>query len=286
MKCTNCNAKLKPGTQFCPNCGTKLETRRFCTSCGAELAAGEQFCGKCGTQAAGTSPAAPKKKLWIGIAAVIVVLALAVTGAFLLFGGNSVSGAETAQEAVENYCRALNCGDLPGALAAAGVDYDAYMKDSAQKMISDDFAGDWEAFVQALIRGAESEISNAQEHGADPSEVEAFLEKAKNTDSEKECLDLMGQLNTAAQKTKSTSPDYQTIDLELIADAEVTDMEINEMNPDDAGMIGGVFTEFCSYQRSDVVSCCSVALPDAGSFVVFGVVETKQGWFVVSYFVL
>lgn len=52
-KCANCGADLKEGTQFCPECGTKVGTvtneKLFCENCGAEITNSENFCETCGT---------------------------------------------------------------------------------------------------------------------------------------------------------------------------------------------------------------------------------------------
>lgn len=46
--CVNCNAPIKAGAKFCPECGAKQSTA--CPGCGADLAAGAKFCGECGTK--------------------------------------------------------------------------------------------------------------------------------------------------------------------------------------------------------------------------------------------
>ncbi len=52
--CPNCGAYNPEGTNFCQECGTKLEgatpAKRFCQECGTELPAGSRFCGACGSR--------------------------------------------------------------------------------------------------------------------------------------------------------------------------------------------------------------------------------------------
>jgi len=54
--CPNCGSNCPEGTNFCPECGTKLLApapagKRFCTSCGTEITPGSAFCTSCGTRA-------------------------------------------------------------------------------------------------------------------------------------------------------------------------------------------------------------------------------------------
>lgn len=54
VNCKICNAELKDGALFCPECGTKVgddvtETPLKCQKCGAELEPGIKFCSQCGT---------------------------------------------------------------------------------------------------------------------------------------------------------------------------------------------------------------------------------------------
>jgi uncharacterized OB-fold protein len=52
VKCANCGADTK-GAKFCPECGTKVEVAQVatkCKNCGAELK-GAKFCPECGTKA-------------------------------------------------------------------------------------------------------------------------------------------------------------------------------------------------------------------------------------------
>ncbi len=53
--CPNCGATNGEGTNFCQNCGTKLEAapapaKKFCTECGAALDPEARFCNSCGTK--------------------------------------------------------------------------------------------------------------------------------------------------------------------------------------------------------------------------------------------
>jgi ribosomal protein L40E len=51
--CPNCNAPLAANAKFCPECGYKLQDKKFCAECGATLTPGAKFCPECGTKAAG-----------------------------------------------------------------------------------------------------------------------------------------------------------------------------------------------------------------------------------------
>ena len=46
LVCPKCKASLPQGTKFCPECGTKISNS--CKKCGAELAPGAKFCPECG----------------------------------------------------------------------------------------------------------------------------------------------------------------------------------------------------------------------------------------------
>jgi hypothetical protein len=49
MKCPNCNAEISDTAKFCPECGNKIDSKRFCQKCGTELQANAKFCPECGT---------------------------------------------------------------------------------------------------------------------------------------------------------------------------------------------------------------------------------------------
>jgi membrane protease subunit (stomatin/prohibitin family) len=51
--CPQCHAPLAANAKFCPECGTKLQEKKFCTECGATLTPGAKFCPECGAKAAG-----------------------------------------------------------------------------------------------------------------------------------------------------------------------------------------------------------------------------------------
>lgn len=46
--CIKCGVNLTPGAKFCPECGTKQVNA--CSNCGHELAPGAKFCPECGTK--------------------------------------------------------------------------------------------------------------------------------------------------------------------------------------------------------------------------------------------
>ena len=48
--CPNCHAPLATNAKFCPECGYKLQDKKFCTQCGAALTPGAKFCPDCGTK--------------------------------------------------------------------------------------------------------------------------------------------------------------------------------------------------------------------------------------------
>ncbi|MBR1675864.1 MAG: SPFH domain-containing protein [Clostridia bacterium] len=48
--CPNCGKNVSAGAKFCPECGTKLNAKRFCVNCGAEITAGAKFCPECGAK--------------------------------------------------------------------------------------------------------------------------------------------------------------------------------------------------------------------------------------------
>ena len=52
MVCPKCNAKIKDGSKFCPECGEKIEApstgKVACVSCAASIKEGSKFCPECG----------------------------------------------------------------------------------------------------------------------------------------------------------------------------------------------------------------------------------------------
>lgn len=54
-QCPSCQARLSPGTKFCPECGKPTTAAaagpKFCSACGKKLAPGAKFCGECGAGA-------------------------------------------------------------------------------------------------------------------------------------------------------------------------------------------------------------------------------------------
>ena len=51
--CPNCNAPLAANAKFCPECGAKIQEKKFCAECGAALTPGAKFCPECGTKTPG-----------------------------------------------------------------------------------------------------------------------------------------------------------------------------------------------------------------------------------------
>lgn len=49
--CPSCGKGVAGGSKFCPECGAKLNVKKFCSNCGAELKAEAKFCSECGTKA-------------------------------------------------------------------------------------------------------------------------------------------------------------------------------------------------------------------------------------------
>jgi hypothetical protein len=49
VACPKCGAALAPGAKFCPECGTKIEQATTCPKCGADVK-GAKFCPECGTK--------------------------------------------------------------------------------------------------------------------------------------------------------------------------------------------------------------------------------------------
>lgn len=49
--CPNCDAPLASNAKFCPECGAKIQEKKFCTECGSALTPGAKFCPECGVKA-------------------------------------------------------------------------------------------------------------------------------------------------------------------------------------------------------------------------------------------
>lgn len=50
--CPQCNAPLAGNVKFCPECGHKLQEKKFCSECGAALQPSAKFCAECGAKTA------------------------------------------------------------------------------------------------------------------------------------------------------------------------------------------------------------------------------------------
>jgi membrane protease subunit (stomatin/prohibitin family) len=48
--CPQCNAALMPNAKFCPECGAKLQEKKFCAECGSTIIPGAKFCPECGAK--------------------------------------------------------------------------------------------------------------------------------------------------------------------------------------------------------------------------------------------
>ncbi|MEG1609257.1 MAG: zinc-ribbon domain-containing protein [Clostridia bacterium] len=48
MSCPSCNAKIKVGAKFCPECGKPISINKFCSKCGATVKSSAKFCPECG----------------------------------------------------------------------------------------------------------------------------------------------------------------------------------------------------------------------------------------------
>jgi class 3 adenylate cyclase/tetratricopeptide (TPR) repeat protein len=58
LTCPRCRHENPPGSNFCLECGTRLELT--CSGCTTELPPGSRFCNKCGTPVAGETAATPR----------------------------------------------------------------------------------------------------------------------------------------------------------------------------------------------------------------------------------
>lgn len=50
VTCPTCNKEVAVGSKFCPECGAKMNVKRFCPECGNEVGANAKFCSSCGTK--------------------------------------------------------------------------------------------------------------------------------------------------------------------------------------------------------------------------------------------
>ena len=48
--CRNCNCEYEDNVNFCPQCGSKLESDKFCSNCGKKLSPDAKFCPECGAK--------------------------------------------------------------------------------------------------------------------------------------------------------------------------------------------------------------------------------------------
>lgn len=48
VNCPKCNAKIKAGSKFCPECGEKITVTKKCAKCGADIKSSAKFCSECG----------------------------------------------------------------------------------------------------------------------------------------------------------------------------------------------------------------------------------------------
>ena len=59
----SCGHVLKPGSKFCPRCGTKVARAATCGGCGSSLEGGAGFCVECGTRCSTAGRGAPQQPL-------------------------------------------------------------------------------------------------------------------------------------------------------------------------------------------------------------------------------
>ena len=48
--CESCKKEVAVGSKFCPECGAKMNVKRFCPECGNEVEADDKFCASCGNK--------------------------------------------------------------------------------------------------------------------------------------------------------------------------------------------------------------------------------------------
>lgn len=48
LQCPNCNYNVGAGSNFCPNCGQKMNVSKFCPECGIKVESNAKFCSGCG----------------------------------------------------------------------------------------------------------------------------------------------------------------------------------------------------------------------------------------------
>lgn len=48
IKCTKCGSEIPTESNYCPNCGNKVEKKFFCSNCGREMSQDSNFCSNCG----------------------------------------------------------------------------------------------------------------------------------------------------------------------------------------------------------------------------------------------
>ena len=75
MKCLKCNEELKKGTNFCPNCGQKVEKEEdikkddgslYCPKCGQKVDKNIIYCPVCGQKVDGSKINNPNQRSKIG----------------------------------------------------------------------------------------------------------------------------------------------------------------------------------------------------------------------------
>lgn len=79
MKCIFCGSEVEADAKFCPKCGKNIREasdKKKCPKCGSELEKDAKYCLKCGYKLEGKAAGNGKKKLIIGIAALIVVICI------------------------------------------------------------------------------------------------------------------------------------------------------------------------------------------------------------------
>lgn len=48
--CNKCNKQVPKNSKFCPECGEKIQDKKFCSECGAQVSANAKFCSECGNK--------------------------------------------------------------------------------------------------------------------------------------------------------------------------------------------------------------------------------------------
>lgn len=219
MKCRYCGAEIPDDSAFCPNCGKEISNQRKCVKCGEIIGNNDSFCPYCGTEqpadeeVSGNGPS--RKRLWLILAAVIAVIALAF-GAYFFFSNDSKPGPTVAYNDTINVAGTDTSGKDTASIAKVSEQASNNEVDELTQRVKD-------IFSQAKI---------VESYGED-----ARMSAEENLDNTYLTSEFKSLLNNVAQVEENTGS--LIIDIghwSMSQDGSPIDYKVSDVNIEENGM--------------------------------------------------